>query len=48
MSSERGVDGVITVRGTVQHTDNHEVGAEGKSQPKVLQGFGRLRAVHGE
>jgi len=32
----------------VQHTDKHEVGAEGKSQPEVLLGFGGVRAVHGE
>ena len=37
MLSERDIDGVITVR-TEQHTDEQEVGAEGKSQSEVLLG----------
>ena len=43
---ERDVDGVIciTVRGTVQHTDEQDVGAKGKSQPEVLLGVGRCKS----
>ena len=44
MSSERDVDGVITVGRTVQHTDKHGVGVEGKSQLEVLLGFGRCKS----
>ena len=35
----REVDRVVTVGRMLQHTDKHEVGAEGKSQPGVLLGF---------
>ena len=35
--------GVVTIWRTVQHTDKQEVGAEGKSQPKVLLMVGRCK-----
>ena len=41
MLSERDVDGVITVKRTVQHTEEQEVEVEGKSQPEVLLGAWR-------
>ena len=43
MLSERDVDGVVTVRRMVQHTDYQEVGAEAKSQPAVPLGVGRWK-----
>ena len=39
------MDGVVTVRRMVQHTDNEEVGVEGKSQPKIIFGFGRCKII---
>ena len=39
----REVDGVVTVKGRVQHTDKQELGVEGKSQPKVLLVVGRCK-----
>ena len=44
----REVDGVVTVRRMVQHTDEQEVGTEGKSQAEVLLGVWGVRSVQGQ
>ena len=44
MLSERDVDGVVIIGRTVQHTDKHEVEAEGKLQPEELLWFGRCKS----
>ena len=43
MLAERDTDYVITVWRMVHHTDEQEVGAEGKLQPEVLLGVGRCK-----
>ena len=53
MMSERDVNGVVTVWRTVQHTDEQEVGAEGRSQSnKRWEQRGRsqskVRSVQGQ
>ena len=48
MLSEIDADAVITVMKMAQHTDEQEVGAEEKLQPKVkLQGIGRCKVSTG-
>ena len=37
---KRDVEEVVTVQKMVQHTDEQEVGVEGKSQPNLLRGNG--------
>ena len=42
------VEEVVTVRGTVQHKNKQEVGAEEKSLPEVLLGNGRCKICPGQ